>query len=101
MLSGMALTLVILLRVIWGIWGSEHAKFQNFDLNPLNLKWYFFRTDHKLKRALGWTQCRFKLGYFDYDGFRFKSWCYRILNGYRIKRATRRFSRSFGQYFYL
>jgi cytochrome b len=41
MLSGMVLTFIILLRVIWGIWGSEHAKFQNFDLNPLNLKNYF------------------------------------------------------------
>lgn len=34
MLAGLTLSLLVILRIAWGIVGSHHAKFQNFSLNP-------------------------------------------------------------------
>jgi len=40
MLIGISLGALVLLRFIWGIWGSKHAKFTDFDLSPKNLMGY-------------------------------------------------------------
>lgn len=41
MMLGMTLTLTVLLRIIWGLWGSEHARFSSFKLKPRELLAYF------------------------------------------------------------
>lgn len=41
MLSGLLLGALILWRIVWGVVGSEHARFTNFNLNPIALKDYF------------------------------------------------------------
>lgn len=41
MLSGMLLGGLVLWRLFWGLFGSQHARFTGFDLNPLSLKDYF------------------------------------------------------------
>lgn len=41
MLAGMTLSLLVLLRIAWGILGTRHAKFSNFALSPLDLLNYF------------------------------------------------------------
>jgi cytochrome b len=41
MLSGLLLGALVAWRVIWGIVGSEYARFSGFNLNPLELKDYF------------------------------------------------------------
>ena len=40
MLMGLLMGSLIVLRIIWGIYGSKHAKFKNFSLNPMELKNY-------------------------------------------------------------
>ena len=41
MLAGLMLGLAVLLRVLWGLIGTRHARFASFPLNPLALVRYF------------------------------------------------------------
>lgn len=41
MLSGLIMGGLILWRIYWGLFGSRHARFTNFNLNPSALKDYF------------------------------------------------------------
>lgn len=41
MLSGIMLSGLVVWRIIWGLIGSEHARFTGFNLNPFELKDYF------------------------------------------------------------
>ena len=41
MLAGLLLTFSVLLRIVWGVVGSEHARFSNFSLKPQQLFKYF------------------------------------------------------------
>ena len=41
MLMGIMMVFAILLRAIWGIFGSKYARFSSFSLNPLKLIEYF------------------------------------------------------------
>ena len=41
MLIGLTLGLSVVLRIIWGIWGTKYAKFDSFKLNPKSLISYF------------------------------------------------------------
>lgn len=36
-LAGLTLVFVIILRLVWGIWGTRNAKFLNFALNPMEM----------------------------------------------------------------
>ncbi|MFN7903970.1 MAG: cytochrome b/b6 domain-containing protein [Pseudobdellovibrionaceae bacterium] len=40
-LVGLTLGFVVLLRIVWGIFGTQHARFSGFALNPMNLITYF------------------------------------------------------------
>lgn len=40
-MAGLTLGFVVLLRVVWGFFGTKHAKFFNFALNPQDLVGYF------------------------------------------------------------
>lgn len=53
MFAGLTLGFVVLLRLIWGIWGSSHARFTGFALHPRHLVQYAkgFFTGHKQKWA--------------------------------------------------
>lgn len=54
MMLGLVLALSVFLRVLWGLFGSSHARFSSFVLNPTDLIEYFkkfFST--KTKRYLG------------------------------------------------
>ena len=42
MISGLLLGGLVLWRIFWGLFGSKHAQFTGFNLNPLHLKDYFF-----------------------------------------------------------
>lgn len=52
-LSGLILGFLVLLRIIWGIFGTQHAKFKNFKLNPKDLFKYFgtFLNGRKIRWA--------------------------------------------------
>jgi cytochrome b len=41
MLAGLVLSLLVTLRIIYGIWGTKHARFSGFALNPKDLFNYF------------------------------------------------------------
>lgn len=41
MLAGLTLTFLVFLRIIWGIFGSKHARFSQMPLNPRSLINYF------------------------------------------------------------
>lgn len=41
MLAGLSLTFLVALRVIWGFWGTKHARFSSFALHPADLINYF------------------------------------------------------------
>ncbi len=41
MISGLMMTFLILLRIVWGISGTQHARFSSFALNPKDLIGYF------------------------------------------------------------
>ena len=41
MLAGLTLGVAVLLRVIWGLIGTRHARFADFDLKPSSLLAYF------------------------------------------------------------
>ncbi len=41
MLVGLTLCLSVILRIVWGIWGTKYAKFDSFKLNPKSLISYF------------------------------------------------------------
>jgi cytochrome b len=41
MLIGLTLGFLVLLRLIWGVFGSRHAQFKNWALKPLDLITYF------------------------------------------------------------
>lgn len=41
MLSGLMLSFAVILRIIWGVLGTQHARFTGFVLNPLELVNYF------------------------------------------------------------
>ncbi|OFZ31382.1 MAG: cytochrome b [Bdellovibrionales bacterium RIFCSPHIGHO2_01_FULL_40_29] len=41
MLMGLILGGLVLWRIVWGFFGSKHARFSGFNLNPLDLKDYF------------------------------------------------------------
>ena len=41
MLIGLTLGLSVVLRIIWGIWGTKYAKFNSFKLHPKSLISYF------------------------------------------------------------
>lgn len=41
MLAGMSLGFLIILRVFWGFWGTHHARFSGFNLDPQKLVEYF------------------------------------------------------------
>ncbi|MCB0414133.1 MAG: cytochrome b/b6 domain-containing protein [Bdellovibrionales bacterium] len=54
MLSGLIMTGLILLRVIWGFWGPKTARFSSFPLSINELINYFTSLfSHKTKRYLG------------------------------------------------
>jgi cytochrome b len=36
-LGGLTLGFLVLLRIIWGIWGTQHARFSGFALHPIDL----------------------------------------------------------------
>ncbi len=38
---GLILSLLVAVRIIWGIWGTKHARFSDFALNPKELMNYF------------------------------------------------------------
>jgi cytochrome b len=40
-LAGLTLGFVVVLRIVWGIFGTHHARFTNFALNPIDLVSYF------------------------------------------------------------
>lgn len=40
-LAGLTLGFVVLLRILWGFWGTKHARFSGFALNPIDLVNYF------------------------------------------------------------
>ena len=40
-LAGLTLGFLVLLRIVWGIFGTKHARFSGFALNPLDLISYF------------------------------------------------------------
>jgi cytochrome b len=39
-LAGLTLGFVVVLRIVWGIFGTHHARFTNFALNPIDLVSY-------------------------------------------------------------
>ncbi len=41
MLAGMTLNFLVILRIVWGVVGTKHARFSSFALNPLDLANYF------------------------------------------------------------
>lgn len=41
MLAGLTLGFLVLLRILWGFFGSKHARFSGFVLNPKDLVHYF------------------------------------------------------------
>ncbi len=41
MMAGLGIAFIVLLRMIWGLVGSHHARFANFNMNPKNLVQYF------------------------------------------------------------
>jgi cytochrome b len=41
MLSGLLMGGLVVWRIYWGFFGSKHARFNGFNLNPLDLKDYF------------------------------------------------------------
>lgn len=41
MLAGLTLTFLVFLRILWGFFGTKHARFSGFALNPLALIEYF------------------------------------------------------------
>lgn len=41
MLSGLLIGGIVLWRIFWGLFGSQHARFTGFNLNPMYLKDYF------------------------------------------------------------
>lgn len=41
MLAGITMVFLVLLRIVWGIFGTRHAKFKNFALNPFDMLKYF------------------------------------------------------------
>ncbi len=41
MLAGLTLSFVVILRIVWGFLGTQHARFSGFALNPLDLFKYF------------------------------------------------------------
>lgn len=40
-LAGLTLGFLVVLRIIWGIFGTQHARFTEFALNPMDLLGYF------------------------------------------------------------
>jgi cytochrome b len=40
-LAGLTLGFLVLLRIVWGVFGTQHARFSDFSLNPLALVGYF------------------------------------------------------------
>lgn len=40
-LFGLVLGFLVLLRIIWGVFGTKHARFSGFALNPMDLVSYF------------------------------------------------------------
>lgn len=40
-ISGLTLSFLVLLRIIWGFFGTQHARFSGFALNPMDLINYF------------------------------------------------------------
>ncbi len=40
-LAGLSLGFLVVLRIIWGVFGTRHARFSNFALNPIDLMSYF------------------------------------------------------------
>jgi len=40
-LAGLTLGFLVLLRIVWGVFGTQHARFTDFALNPLALVGYF------------------------------------------------------------
>lgn len=40
-LAGLTLGFLVILRIVWGIFGTQHARFSNFALNPKDLLAYF------------------------------------------------------------
>lgn len=53
-LSGICLVFIVLLRIIWGCWGTQYARFSSYQLNPVSLITYLkaILTDQG-KRSLG------------------------------------------------
>lgn len=41
MMIGLSLVFIVLLRVIWGVFGSQYARFSSFSLHPVKLFGYF------------------------------------------------------------
>lgn len=41
MMAGLGISFIVVLRIIWGLIGSRHARFVHFNLNPKNLVQYF------------------------------------------------------------
>lgn len=54
MLSGLTMAFMVILRVLWGIFGTKYAKFSSFKLNPKELIEYLQAVvSGKTKRELG------------------------------------------------
>ncbi len=54
MLSGLLMVFLIILRVLWGFFGTKYAKFKSFQLHPKKLTDYFRSiVSGKTKRELG------------------------------------------------
>lgn len=54
MLSGITMTFIVIMRIIWGFLGTEYAKFSSFKLRPTDLKNYFLEfISNKNERLLG------------------------------------------------
>jgi cytochrome b len=41
MMAGMLLTSTVVMRIVWGFWGTRHSRFAAFALNPKDLFSYF------------------------------------------------------------
>lgn len=53
MMLGMTMAFVLVLRILWGLFGSKYAKFSSFELNPTSLISYFKSIFSGGKRWLG------------------------------------------------
>ena len=84
-LAGLTLGFLVILRIVWGIFGTQHARFSNFALNPKDLLAYFKGILSGEKKEMGRTQSGLELGCHHNDAF--SSWTcgHRISDDLRTK----------------